>query len=207
LYDPRDSPAAVHPGEFVRVPLARRTSLKLVFGHFLYGIHRYIPGPSSYVTVLRDPLDRIVSLYHHVKLRGHGELRALLDAGMTLNDYVLSGKSLETDNQMVRQIAGPPGVLFGQCTDALLEDAMEHIERRFGAVLFYEDMQPGLRRLASLIGHSGGFVLPRENPTPSRTLAEDVDAPVRDRILELNRFDVALYQWARDRSSRLEDLP
>jgi hypothetical protein len=34
-------------------------------GHFGYGIHEAIPGPSRYVTMLRDAPDRVASIYFH----------------------------------------------------------------------------------------------------------------------------------------------
>src|SRR5262249_10238315 len=41
----------------------RDPSLRAVVGHFRYGIHTDIPQPTAYVTILREPVDRIVSLY------------------------------------------------------------------------------------------------------------------------------------------------
>jgi hypothetical protein len=195
LYDTTGLPGAVSPAAFMRVPMERRSRLQLVYGHFLYGIHRHVPGPSSYVAVLRDPVDRLLSLYHHVKLRGIGELHDMINEGMSFEEYVFSGKSLETDNQMVRQIGGPPIMPFGECSDSVLEDAISNVERRFGAIIFYEDMKPGINRLA---GHTGRqfATLPRENTTPSRPLVDEVDPGVRKRILDFNGLDARLYAWA-----------
>jgi hypothetical protein len=200
LYDPHDWPTAILPQNFAGVPIEQRSRMRLVVGHFPYGIHRLLPGPSTYVTVLRDPMDRLISLYHHNRLRATGPLRESLDAGMTLEEFVLSGRIMQSDNEMVRQIAGPPNVPFGQCNEALMHDAMANLTRRFGSVIIFEDMEPGLRRLASLIG-CDNLEPPRENTTAARELVDEVDSQVRERILRLNRYDEELYRWARHRAA------
>ena len=54
------------------VPLEYRSSLRLLHGHFAFGIHKYIPRSCRYVTVLREPVARVVSAYKHVlKRTGH----------------------------------------------------------------------------------------------------------------------------------------
>ena len=38
----------------------------LIRGHFGYGMHRYLPKDTSIVTLLRNPVERTISLHHHV---------------------------------------------------------------------------------------------------------------------------------------------
>ena len=45
----------------------RRPDLRAVLGHFGFGIHRHIPRNSVYMTILRDPVDRVLSLYYHIR--------------------------------------------------------------------------------------------------------------------------------------------
>ncbi len=39
----------------------QRNSIKFLTGHFSYGIHEAIPSPATYITMLRNPVDRIIS--------------------------------------------------------------------------------------------------------------------------------------------------
>ena len=41
-----------------------RAGIRFATGHMAYGVHDDLPGPSSYFTVLRDPIDRVVSFYY-----------------------------------------------------------------------------------------------------------------------------------------------
>src|SRR5262245_59671374 len=43
-----------------------REDMRAVVGHFWFGIHTYLARPWTYVTVLRRPLVRVVSLYSHM---------------------------------------------------------------------------------------------------------------------------------------------
>src|SRR5438045_9447770 len=36
-------------------------------GHVHFGVHEYQPEPATYITMVRDPIDRVVSHYHFVK--------------------------------------------------------------------------------------------------------------------------------------------
>src|SRR5262249_44432468 len=44
-----------------------RSDLRAVVGHFAFGLHTLIDRPTTYATLLRHPLERIVSLYCHLK--------------------------------------------------------------------------------------------------------------------------------------------
>src|SRR5262249_19033084 len=51
--------------EFAALSPAERDHLRFVMGHFSYGIHEGLTQPWRYVTMLRDPVDRYISSYHH----------------------------------------------------------------------------------------------------------------------------------------------
>ncbi|MGI0027629.1 MAG: sulfotransferase family 2 domain-containing protein [Nitrosopumilaceae archaeon] len=42
------------------------TKYRLIRGHFGYGIHRLFPTKPIYMTMLRDPIERTISSYHHI---------------------------------------------------------------------------------------------------------------------------------------------
>ena len=67
-----------YPSGYVRGPYTRdiarikrvlpQRGLKAILGHCQFGIHEQLARPASYVTMLRHPLERIMSLYHFEKL-------------------------------------------------------------------------------------------------------------------------------------------
>lgn len=52
-----DSPKIVE-----KIPPEVRANLRIVTGHVHYGIHRYFSQECRYITLLRDPVQRVVSL-------------------------------------------------------------------------------------------------------------------------------------------------
>src|SRR5688572_21725750 len=71
----------------VKVALSR-PDLRAVVGHFWYGIHNYVQKPATYCTILRHPVDRILSLYHHTRRRTE----------MTLEQFLATPPFREVDN-------------------------------------------------------------------------------------------------------------
>ena len=43
------------------IPLERRRRARAVTGHLHYGVHRHMPQTCEYITMLRDPVARVVS--------------------------------------------------------------------------------------------------------------------------------------------------
>src|SRR5262245_44849010 len=49
-----------------RVPLSERGAAQVVAGHVQYGVHEYIPRECDYITVLREPVARVVSSHNYI---------------------------------------------------------------------------------------------------------------------------------------------
>src|SRR5262245_21353372 len=49
------------------VEAARLRDSAVVMGHFRFGLHDRLPGGGRYVTFLRNPIDQVISHYHHLQ--------------------------------------------------------------------------------------------------------------------------------------------
>ncbi len=201
LYPPADLRGAVHPDDFASLPERERARFRLVMGHFRFGLHESVPGPSRYVTLLRDPLDRVVSLYYHYKTLtpatqgspGREEQERIRTGDLSLEEWVFEGNRPALDNGMVRQLVTPRGAPFGHCPDSMLAEAIEHITGHFDAVLIRGRMPQSMQMLSRLVGAS----LPpigRANANPNRERLDAIDPKLRTRIRELNRLDDQLFR-------------
>jgi hypothetical protein len=90
-------------------------SLRLVIGHFQYGIHRFFPQQSSYVTIVRDPVARLISQFRY-SLEQQPDGDGLKDdSPARLIEVLERRESVTLDNHMVRCFGGvsekdfPPG--------------------------------------------------------------------------------------------------
>lgn len=49
------------------LPNRQLRSIRLIKGHYNFGLHKLLPQGARYITFLREPIDRIVSHYFYVK--------------------------------------------------------------------------------------------------------------------------------------------
>jgi hypothetical protein len=64
-FKPAESEKEISVEEFFRHPMRLQNKIRLMEGHFRYGVHKFILSSYQYVTFLRDPIDRFVSNYYY----------------------------------------------------------------------------------------------------------------------------------------------
>ncbi len=183
---------------FRSLPNKEKEQFRLVCGHFNFGVHEWMPQEARYITILRDPVERVISLYHFIKRTpGSKHHHLIVDNNYSLEDFVFSGLFAKTDNGMVRNISGVRGVRFGECSDDVLDRAYRNIENHFECVLTMEHMQRGIAKLSEILEIPvRGF----RKKNISRTPKEAIDPLLVKKIDALNRLDRELYtritrQW------------
>jgi len=166
---------------WIEADLAPRIAdIDVVFGHFWFGIHRYLPRPVRYVTVLRDPFEQVLSQYFFRK-------NVLLEPGFVACETVFEamGRHPEFfDNIATRYLAGlPPEAPVDPTAVGLAIDALG---THFDLVGFQERMPDTCRRLARYLG------VPVD-PEP------DNATPVTHerRMLDVDRFRAAAFDLVR----------
>ena len=185
----RDDPADVKPAMFAD------PRLRLIEGHVPFGLHAWLSRPATYVTLLRDPLERIVSLYYFIRegtdRHIHRQTRAALGS---LEEFVSSGVLLEVDNGQTRRLSGLSPA-YGRCTEAMLERAKANIRERFALVGLTERFDESVLLLRRLFGWPSALYLPRKVNQLKQPVAALPSGTVR--LIEAhNRFDRQLYDYA-----------
>src|SRR5690606_18742995 len=109
---------------------------ELIKGHMPFGVHEYLPNESTYITMLRDPVERVISHYDYVLRRTTHHLRArIIESNMDLEAYVTSGITHEMDNGQVRLLSGHDDDLpFGACSELHLQQALRNLREHFSVV-------------------------------------------------------------------------
>src|SRR5258707_15443325 len=51
--------------QFMEMPEDQRQQYRCMMGHTIFGIHDYFIQPVEYLTILREPVDRIISHYYY----------------------------------------------------------------------------------------------------------------------------------------------
>jgi hypothetical protein len=135
------------------VRVLQRPDVDIVVGHFTFGLHRYIERPTSYITMLRDPVERVTSLYRHLlAYPDHYDVNAhVTRKRFGLTEFVTHLRLREADNDQVRRLSGMDAP-FGQCSREMLERAKQNLTRAFLVVGITERFDESLALLHEHLG-------------------------------------------------------
>jgi hypothetical protein len=183
---------------FASLPAETRAQPRLIMGHTVFGLHEHVPRPSTYITILRKPYSLVVSQYRFVmRTPGHRHHDLVTSRGLSIEEYIRGGVSLEMDNSQTRAIAGDLSTPFGACTDQMLDRAKRNLEERFAVAGLTERFDETLILMSKVFGWSRLHYV-RANVAPQRDHVEITDE-ARALIAEHNRLDDELYAFATER--------
>jgi hypothetical protein len=188
---------------FGSLPVEERRRFRLLKGHLLFGIHEAVPRPFTYITLVRDPVDRLISSYFYIRKRPTHRLHERLwSSGMSFENFVRSGITLETDNWQTRAIAGAQQD-FGCCSDETLAQAKRNIVDYFSVCGIMERFDETLVLLKrELAWKTTSLYYAREN-TLRRPRVLDAPRSWIEAAEGQNPLDLELYAFARSRLERL----
>jgi Galactose-3-O-sulfotransferase len=173
------------------LPEKRLRKTRIFKGHMLFGLHEVLPQPATYITVLRNPVDRVLSAYYFMRgYKLHPLYWKLRREKWTLEEYV---ERTTRDNVQCKIVAN--AAYHEPCTQEILDRALEHLGRYFSVVGLSERFEESLALMKLRFGWQlksySAF-----NVTRSRPKRQDLPQASLDLIAERNRFDVALYKHA-----------
>ena len=89
---------------------------QIYFGHYRFGIHDHLSRPGVYLSLMRAPLERLVSEIKHVTRHAKSMFHPRMASGLGLQELVDSHKGWHFDNLTTRMFAGRVGpALCGAC--------------------------------------------------------------------------------------------
>lgn len=184
---------------FRALPEEKRAGFRLIRGHLAFGIHTVLPNPSTYITFLRNPVERVISQYYYARSSpDHYLYERLKKEGTSLYEYVAQQMTPEISNQQTGTLAGIETQTWKtETTRASLEAAKQHLQTHFRVVGLTEHFDTGLLLIQRAFGWSLPLYL-RENVTAGKPAAQEVDSRARGLIAELNALDIELYAFARE---------
>lgn len=166
--------------EFIQ-SVKQKPSLKYIGGHLPFGIHEYLDRPCVYITILRDPLSRVQSLFRHV-LRCENDV--IYDYWKKYYGFdcasILRDNDMRVCNDMIRMVTG------GNLSS---DYAVELLKTHYACVGLLENIESFVKILTDKFNwkHS---VFPFLNKDETTQLSEEME----HLILNHNKLDDSVYQ-------------
>jgi hypothetical protein len=196
--------------EFTDLAPEPREKIRLVVGHMPYGLHKYLNAHATYITMLRDPVDRVVSHYYFVRRSpGVDHHEEVTTRGMSLEDFIRERASIKATNDQTRLISGvekvnarllSAGSLPNEDAGAtdILEIARKNLEDHFTVVGLCERFDESLLLFRKLLGWKNIYYV-KQNVTKGRPTKQEVAREAISLIEKHNELDMTLYEYARQR--------
>ena len=197
LHSPRD------PARVADLPPADRWAARVLTGHLPYGVDRFMPQECDYITMLREPVARVVSTYHHVLDHPrHWFHDEAVRSGMALEDFVGAVEG-PADNLQTRLLSGRvEGEFVARTTDPVkvtalgakaLDEAKANLNR-FAVVGLTERFDESFILVRRALGWRLPMYATRNAARGPRRSAPDARATAL--IAERDQLDVELYGYA-----------
>ncbi len=189
--------------ELIRMPQNERDKIDLFSGHMPFGLHKYFNRDCNYITILRNPVDRVISHYYYVLRTPHHYLYdEVTSSGMSLKDYVSSKISTELHNGQVRLLSGveEPGksTPYMPLPDNALDVALKNLKEKFILAGVMERFDESLLAFAKILGWKKSYYkyYKKFNVSQNKSIKEDVDPETLRIIRKNNEIDIELYNIA-----------
>lgn len=185
--------------QFKSFSAEKRRSYRLVIGHAAQKLLDYVGPEWISMTVLRDPVDRIVSHYYYAKRdQRHYLHQRIHDESIGLLEYVAKPLTREVQNWHVSTFSGRSFSEVPANPQGSIDLAFDFITRQFQVVGFLDDLPGAMNQIGTLARFHSRFENGTYNKTKDRPKIEQVDAEVLRKITELNSLDVQLYERLRN---------
>ena len=175
-----------------------------LLGHLSYGIHSAFTETCQYATLLRNPVERVISNFYYKRALEGGGFDPWLEMGFdkqtTLAEYVLSDKDNSVHNGQTAQLAGivlddrfVPTQRPDEADFKLARENMENI-----VVGLTNEFEKSLDVFTQKLGWAKRPASFHENRR-KHPGAHEHDPQILTEILKRNMYDLILYDMARER--------
>jgi hypothetical protein len=183
----------------------KKTSTKFdaIVGHMPFGVHtHYRHKGYKYVTIMREPVDRVISNYCHFLRPGYPIKKF---QKLSFEDALT--ESVDFNNLQTRMLSGDTSVYtcipggFKQIIydKELLNRAKENL--KIFAVIGFLEVPNGFEQFIEKVEKYFGWRPDRNysynNKAPNKKSRDQISQTVIDKIIELNQMDIELYEWAK----------
>lgn len=190
---------------YKKLSLSDKQNLELIKGHFTLNLHSYLPGGNfSYVTFLREPFDHFISTYYYIKRTKEHNYYNEVNKMKSIEEFIDFRYKNNQDNLQTRHMSGSATDMSYNPIDFCLEGdkyfeiAKSNITNLVEHVFVSEHFDEALIYLKHKLGWKN-ITYRKANVTKDRPAKEKFSSDILDRIGELCKYDLMLYEIAKDK--------
>ncbi|MGK7943896.1 MAG: sulfotransferase family 2 domain-containing protein [Microcystaceae cyanobacterium] len=179
---------------------------KIIRTHSFYGIHlmnaRHLISKKryTYLTILRDPIERAISYYYYVKREREPRYKhphADLANRLEIEDFYQKPGLKNEQTRIIAGIASKRLKTWKKGNSLLLAMAKSHLANQFAVVGITERFNETI----DLINQTFNWKLPNDAPSKkvnqSRPKQDELSAETLNSLRESHQLDLELYQFAK----------
>jgi len=196
--------------KFRQLPESKKSRFRLIYGHMPFGLHRWLPRSAAYITILRNPVERVASEYYYVlRTPIHPLNPELVGKNLSLQDYIQKTADMNTTNLQTRWVSGcvdfdsviPP---YENLPANALDLAKENIENFFSVCGLIERFDESLLLMQKILGWKNIYYM-RRNVGKRRASKDQLPAATLRLIEKQEEKDLELFEYAAKRLAEMLD--
>ena len=171
---------------------------ELVFGHFRFGLHKYLDKAPQYIAFFRNPIDQYLSLYYYIRiLDEYPDVKQRVALKENLERYIKSDLCLYTHNMQTYFLCEAPNrASFLSEPERMLAQAKNNLNEHIIFCGIIEHYDESLIILKEILGWKKLPLYTKHKVNKNRPKLEEHDEIIIKKINELNKYDNELYSLA-----------
>ncbi|MGM0876127.1 MAG: sulfotransferase family 2 domain-containing protein [Bacillota bacterium] len=157
---------------------------KCVLGHFRYGIHSHFSKPYTYITMLRDPIESLISLYYFVHQNPNLPMYEQVK-NKTFEEFI---SNENVHNRLTWYLAGEGPSNLQKAIENLKDFHFVGITEMFDESVFLMKKKFGWNNVN----------YEKLNVTKNRPKSKQIPNHVIEKVMEKNHLDIELYQYVKN---------
>ena len=171
-----------------------RYNYSLIKGHYANELKDYVNPDTLKITILRDPVERIISHYYFVKsYTGHYLHNKIIQKKISLKDYTTSNLSDELNNYYTIHYSGLTNSEVKKRPKESIEKAANVLLKQYELIGFLDEFSLFIESLRSHGNLIYQYNKQRINITENKPDIKNIPASTIENIESMNQLDIALY--------------
>ena len=168
----------------------------LIEGHIEFGWHTVLPQKTVYLTMLREPIDRVISLYNYIKRDVNHPLYNVVRGGaMGIEDFLKRRINIDAINGQTYWLSGGLDTDVQSVGADALQKAKDNLMEFFPAVGIQERFDESLVLFKRVFNWRWVYYSSK-NVAASRPSRRTMPDRIIRSIQDLNQLDMDLYRFA-----------